>query len=358
MPGLTGIATQVFLATTLCLLLLGKARAQELRLLTWTGYAPKEVISQFYEETGIRVKVTLSNNQDIIDRLRASRGSDFDLVQPSLDRVSWIQKNHQVYKPVDLNRIDQKQFTPALMEVVRQNASVDGEVYALPHVWGTNGLIARDPQKKQSFSFQDVCSADYEGKVSVRLQRPTLIGLAFSMGENPFSAYSNQARYQEILGRVTDRLIQCKNNIVAFWSGGEALLNKFRRGDINLAMGWDAGGWKLHQETGNINYVAPESGALGWIDTFAIPARSKNDDAAYQWINFIMRPEIAAQITEASGQFTASQGSEDYVSQDLTRSYKASFSGNEFSNIKWYPPVPEGIEAMEKQAIAQIRAAF
>ena len=58
--------------------------------------------------------------------------------------------------------------------------------------------------------------------------------------------------------------------------------------------------------------MAPESGALGWIDTFAIPRRSENEEAAYKWINFVMQPEIAAKITNASGNFTASKGADEF----------------------------------------------
>lgn len=62
------------------------AIAEELRLLTWGGYAPEEVVSLFEKETGIVVQVTLSNNEDMISKLRttynvlrATGGSGFDL---------------------------------------------------------------------------------------------------------------------------------------------------------------------------------------------------------------------------------------------------------------------------------------
>ena len=56
------------------------------------------------------------------------------------------------------------------------------------------------------------------------------------------------------------------------------------------------GGWKLNGENADIKFIAPKSGALGWLDTFALPAKGRNDAAAYEWINFNMRPEIAAKV--------------------------------------------------------------
>lgn len=103
--------------------------------------------------------------------------------------------------------------------------------------------------------------------------------------------------------------------------------------------------------------MAPESGALGWIDTFAIPRRSENEEAAYKWINFVMQPEIAARITNASGNFTASKGADEFVKADLRDAYRESFDEAAINNIKWYPPVPPGLETMEGQVLDRVQAA-
>ncbi|WP_422132563.1 extracellular solute-binding protein [Endozoicomonas sp. ALD040] len=333
------------------------AQAEELRLLTWGGYAPQEVIDQFEQETGIAVKVTKSNNEDMISKLRATRGAGYDLVQPSQDRITGAQKEYRIYKPIDLSKLDAGQFIPSMLSATKANTTINGDVYGVPHIWGTSGLIVDTAGSKSSYSFNDLCSDDYKGKVSYRLKRPTLIGFAFAMGEDPFAAYDDQKKYTEILSKVEQKLINCKANVKAYWEGGDALLNLLRSGEVTLAMGWDAGGWKLHKETTSINFVPPESGALGWIDTFALPAKGKNDEAAYKWINFVMQPEIAAKITEAAGNFTASAGAEEFVNDQLSNSYKISYNQSSLDNIKWYPPVPAGLEIIEGKTLDRIKAA-
>lgn len=333
------------------------AQAEELRLLTWGGYAPQEVIDQFEQETGIAVKVTKSNNEDMISKLRATRGAGYDLVQPSQDRITGAQKEYRIYKPIDLSKLDAGQFIPSMLSATKANTTINGDVYGVPHIWGTSGLIVDTAGSKSSYSFNDLCSDDYKGKVSYRLKRPTLIGFAFAMGEDPFAAYDDQKKYTEILSKVEQKLINCKANVKAYWEGGDALLNLLRSGEVTLAMGWDAGGWKLHKETTSINFVPPESGALGWIDTFALPAKGKNDEAAYKWINFVMQPEIAAKITEAAGNFTASAGAEEFVNDQLSNSYKISYNQSSLDNIKWYPPVSAGLEIIEGKTLDRIKAA-
>jgi len=331
--------------------------AESLRLLTWGGYAPPEVIEMFTKETGIEVKVTKSNNEDMISKLRATGGSGFDLAQPSQDRISGAQIEYGIYKPIDLSKIKTDQMIASMLEATKANTTVDGKVYGVPHVWGTSGLVLNTKLAGSVKDYTDLCSPAVAGKVSYRLKRPTLIGFAFAMGMDPFAAYSDPKKYGEILKKVEAKLISCKKNVKAYWSGGDALLNLLRSGEVIAAMAWDTGGWKLNNENPDITFVAPKSGALGWIDTFALPAKGKNDEAAYKWINFVMQPKIAAMITAAAGNFTASKGADAFIKGKLKQQFADSFPQSAIDNIKWYPTVPAGLEDMESKVLDRVKAA-
>lgn len=335
----------------------GAAQADTLRLLTWGGYAPEEVVKMFEEQTGNTVEVTLSNNEEMIAKLRATGGGGFDLVQPSQDRIAGPQAEFGIYKPIDLSKIDTSLFIPSMLEATKGNTTVNGEVYAVPDVWGTSGLVVDTTKAPNVKDYTDLCAADVAGKVSYRLKRPTLIGFAFSMGLDPFAAYGDEAAYTAIVDQVEAKLIACKPNVKTYWGGGDELLNLMRSGEVVASMAWDTGGWKLNADNADITFVAPTSGALGWIDTFALPAKGKADDVAYQWINFVMQPKIAAMVTAAAGNFTASAGADEYVSADLKARYQASFPPAAVDNIKWYPPVPAGLEVIEGAALDRVQAA-
>ncbi len=251
------------------------AVADTLRLLTWGGYAPEDVIAKFEEETGHTVEVTLSNNEEMIAKLRATGGGGFDLAQPSQDRIAGPQAEFGIYKPMDLSKIDESLFIPSMLEATKANTTVDGEVYGVPHVWGTSGLVLNTAEAGMVQDYTDLCSDDVAGKVSYRLMRPTLIGFAFSMGMDPFAAYGDEAAYSEILEEVEAKLIECKPNVKAYWTGGDDLMNLVRSGEIVAAMAWDTGGWKLNEDNPDLTFVAPASGALGWIDTFVLPAKGQ-----------------------------------------------------------------------------------
>lgn len=331
--------------------------AENLRLLTWGGYAPENVIEMFEAETGHTVEVTLSNNEEMIAKLRATGGGGFDLAQPSQDRIAGPQAEFGIYKPIDLSRIDTSLFIGSMLAATKTNSTVDDQVYAVPHVWGTSGLVLDTAKAGMVKDYTDLCSDAVAGKVSYRLKRPTLIGFAYAMGMDPFAAYGDPDAYTEIMNKVEAKLIECKPNVKTYWGGGDELMGLLRSGEVVASMAWDTGGWKLNADNPDISFVAPASGALGWIDTFVLPAKGKADDAAYDWINFVMRPEVSALITEAAGNFTASQGADSFASDALKARFQDSFPVEAIDNIRWYPPVPAGLEAIEGGVLDRVKAA-
>jgi spermidine/putrescine transport system substrate-binding protein len=93
--------------------------ADTLRLLTWGGYAPENVVEMFEKETGHTVEVTKSNNEEMIAKLRATGGGGFDLAQPSQDRIAGPQAEFGIYKPIDLSKIDASQFITSMLEATK-----------------------------------------------------------------------------------------------------------------------------------------------------------------------------------------------------------------------------------------------
>lgn len=340
------------------LLTVGAAHAQDktLRLITWADYVPKDVMEQFTKETGIKVEVTLSNNEEMISKLRATAGAGFDLAQPSQDRIAGPQAEFGIYKPMDLSKIKSEQFISSMLEATRLNTTVGGKVYAVPHIWGTDGLVVNTKTSKAA-DYTDLCAAENAGKVSMRLKRPTLIAFAFSMGKNPFALYSDAKAYGALMDDVGKALTECKKNVKFYWDGKDQLLAGMRSGELTTAMMWDTGGWGLNKTNPDIKYVAPKSGALGWVDTFALPAKGRNDEAAYAWINFNMRPDVAAKVATSAGNFTAAKGGDAGMDPVLKKQFADSFPEAALKNIRWYPAVPAGIEDIEGRVLDRIKAA-
>ncbi|MEM7461540.1 MAG: extracellular solute-binding protein [Pseudomonadota bacterium] len=334
------------------------AKAETLRLLTWGSYAPDNIIKMFEEKyPDINVEVTFSNNEEMIAKLRATGGAGFDLAQPSHDRIYAAQLEYDIYKPLDLSKIDTSNMSAPLLDGVKANTTIEGEVYAVPHQWGTSGLMADKTKAPEFAGWDDLCDPKYKGKTSMRLKRTILLGTAFAMGEDPFAAYSDLDKYQQILDQVTDKLIECKDNIKAYWKGGDDLSAMMLSGEIVASETWDSTAYKLFGENDNIVFIPPETGALAWIDTFALPRKAEADDAAYKWINFVMQPEIVKLMSASTGAIAAVNGGKDLLPDDKKAAVNAAFSDSDIENLKFFANIPPGVEDMEGKALEKIKAA-
>jgi spermidine/putrescine transport system substrate-binding protein len=311
------------IVSALLVAVMGSAYAAEtLSLLTWKGYAPKNLVEKFEKETGIAVKVTNSNNEEMIAKLRATRGAGFDLAQPSQDRISAVQEKFNIYQPIDLSKIEAEQIIPSMLKAVKLNTMVNVKPHAVPFCWGTSGLIVNRKFAADAKDYSDLLNEKYKGRVSYRLKRPTLIALAFAMGDDPFAKYSDVNAYQALMEKVGQALIDGKPLVKNYWTNGDALLQSMRSEEVYLAMAWDNGGWKLHVE---------------------------ND--------FMLRPENAAAFTNMEKYGTASKGSIQLTNVDIRGNFERCFPQAAIDNIKWYPPVPAKLEAIEGKILDKVKAA-
>lgn len=349
-----------FLAATALALVFGvsSAQAETLRLLTWGSYAPDKVIEMFENKyPDIKVEVTFSNNEEMIAKLRATGGSGFDLAQPSHDRIFAAQKEFGIYKPLDLSKIDTSVMQKNLLDAVKTNTTIDGKVYAVPFQWGTSGLMVDVTKAPDIKNWSDLCDPKYKGRTSMRLKRTILLGMGFSMGFDPFALYADKAKYQDMLDKVTEKMIACKSNVKTYWTGGDQLSNLMLSGEAVASETWDSTAYKLYAQNSNIHFVPPATGALAWIDTFAIPAKGKADDAAYKWINFVMQPEIVKLMSASTGALSAVHGAMDLMPADKQAAIKAAFTEKDMANLKFFANIPQGIEDMEGKALEHIKAA-
>jgi len=334
----TLIVMQVILIVVAAMLMADiahSADAKVLRLITWTGYAPPELIAKFEKETGIKVEVTFSNNEEIMSKLRATRGGAFDLAQPSQDRISTVQKQYKIYQPIDYSKLDIGQIDPSMLAAVKKNTLVEGKSYGVPHVYGTSGMCVNRAKAPDVKDYKDLLDPKYTGRVSYRMKRPVLMAI-------------NEMEAAFIKGKPVVR---------NYYENADALIESMRSGEIWAAMAWEQVSWKLHEENPDIDYIAPTSGPMAWVDTFAIPSKSENLEGAYKWINFSLRPENAALFTNKEKFGTASKGAVKYMKPKIKANFERCFPPDVMENMNWYPTVPPGLENMEAKTLERIKIA-
>ena len=142
-------ATLAALVLSACLPVMGQPQEKIFRLLTWTDFTPADVIEQFQKETGYKVQVTQASNDEMIIKLRAMNAPGapnvitgpntgpemFDLAQPSQERIASAQREHKIYRPLDLAKIKMDLFFAVLLLITSPSVpQMCGTPYTLPSI--------------------------------------------------------------------------------------------------------------------------------------------------------------------------------------------------------------------------------
>ena len=128
-------------------------------------------------------------------------------------------------------------------------------------------------------------------------------------------------------------------------------------GEVVASDTWDSTAFKLNQQNPDLVYVPPKSGTLGWIDTFTLPKKGEADDAAYKWINFVLRPDIIPLISASTGSIVATTNGIDLLPGDMKSIVAGAFTEADLANIKFAARILPGVEDLEGKVLERIKAA-
>jgi len=277
----------------------------------WDAYMPADLVDKFKAETGIEVEVALhATNEEIVGKLVASKGRGFDVVFMTGQFADAMAKLGL------LSEIDYGKLSNAanLYDEVRQ---ISFTRYAVPYTWGTTGLCYRsDLVNYEPDSWYDLLTPREElvGKVTMlQTDRWLLLPAQKALG---FSANTNNPEEME---QVKELLIQAKKTLLAY--DDTTFYSKLVSGEAYLVEAWD--GWCNYgiAENPDIRFVIPKEGSDLWVDTMVIPAASENKDAAYQFIDYILRPEIGTWVVENILYKVPSQAVMSAIAADLLTAF-------------------------------------
>jgi spermidine/putrescine transport system substrate-binding protein len=216
-----------------------------------------------------------------------------------------------------------------------------GKVYGVPAYWEVDGLVVNVEAAPKLADYPGLCDPGLAGRTALSDGSAMLAAFAFSGGMDPFAAYGDPRAYAAIMDRVGAELAPCKRLVKRFTVLHE-IPDALRSGAIVAAMVGQELGLGLAAENPGFRFIVPKLTSPGWIHTYVIPRGSRKDEAAYRWINFTMRPEIAGRIASAS-LLPASGGFGAFMDGRLKRVFAESFPDGVIDGIRWSPDRPEGI---------------
>ncbi len=284
------------------------ASAQELHIYNWSDYIADDTLANFEQQTGIDVVYDVYDANEVMEAKLLAGRSGYDLIFPTARPFAERHITAGLYQPLDKSKLDGlDQLDPVLMKSL---AGIDADnAHLIPYMWGSSGIgynikkvreILGDDMPRDSWRllFDPEIVAKLSGCGVTLMDDPTEVLVAANIyrgtAADDFSKSSIQG--------ASDVVMAVRDNIRYFHSS--QYINDLANGDICVAHGYSGDVLQARDraaEAGNgveIAYAVPAEGALVWTDVMAIPADAPNPDAAHVFINYLLKPEVIAPITD------------------------------------------------------------
>ncbi len=293
------------------LLFAGPARAQEeeklLNVYNWSDYIAEDTIKNFEKETGIKVRYDNFDNNEIVHAKLVAGKTGYDVVVPSSGWAK-LQADGGLLRKIDKSLIpNYKNLDP---DIQAQLAKLDpGNQFMVNWLWGYDTVGINVDKVKAALgnmpmpdnAWDLIFKPEYISKlkscgVSFLDSATEVVPAAlWYLGKNAYS--KNQGDY----AAVATLLKSIRPYVTLFSASG--YINDMASGSICLAFGWSgdiniAKNRAIEGKTGQkIEALLPKTGGLLFFDTMVIPADAPHPGNAHKFINYILRPEVHASIT-------------------------------------------------------------
>jgi spermidine/putrescine transport system substrate-binding protein len=224
-------------------------------------------------------------------------------------------------------------------------AVIDGERYQVPTDWGTEGIaFDRDqaPLEYGSASYGNIWAPEMEGLATVR-GHSGLVGLGLWLeaeGRLPMpmrDAFASEENMVAVYDVILEEAISRKANVAQFWTNENEAQGAFRVNGCAIGQTWDSSAAALAKEGLNIGFLAPNEGALTWMEGVCIPTGAENLDQAYAFINWMLTPEAGAMYTNSTSINSTAVGAADLISEDAKNFFAAAYPDDALDRLWWWP---------------------
>jgi len=301
------------LGALVSLLASGASMAEErtVRIYNWIEYLPPEILKSFQEETGIRPIYDVFDSVETLESKLLTGNSGYDVVYPSSSNVSHLIAAGAV-QPLDRSQLPSwQQLDPEFMKGL-EAVGDPGNRYAAPYLWGTT-LIGYNVDKVRQALGADVPIDTWDIIFKEEnLSKLASCGVGFLDAANEivpialhYKGLDPNSQRREDYPQAQAALARIRPFISYFNSSryGMDLAN----GDVCIAVGWSGGvalAKRLADAAGKGVKVAmalPKEGAPMWSDVMMIPTNAPHTQEAHAFINYIMRADVIARISNKIG---------------------------------------------------------
>lgn len=285
------------------------AQAASVHIYNWSDYIGETTLEAFEKETGIKPVYDVFDANETLEAKLLAGGSGYDVVVPS-NHFLGKQIRAGAFQQLDRSKLSNwDNLDPALLKQLQKNDP--GNAYAVPYLWGTNGIGYNVEMVTTALGIEKVDSwaVIFEPENAKKLAG---CGIAFlDSADEMIPAVLNylgldpNSEDPEDYAKAAAKLQEVRPYVRYFHSS--KYVSDLANGNICIAAGFSGDIFQAAaraDEAGkgiDIAYAIPKEGGNLWFDMLAIPADARNADQAHAFIDFLLRPEVIASVSDYVG---------------------------------------------------------
>ncbi len=280
----------------------GAGDQKVLNVYNWSDYIDPSVVPAFEKEYGIKVNYDVFDSNEVVETKLLSGRTGYDVVVPS---ASFLQRQIQagVFQKLDKSLLPNlKNLDPMITRILEVHDP--GNQYGVNYLWGTSGVGYNEAKITQAMPNAPVDSFSmfYDPKViqnfkacgvSILDAPDEVVGtVLIYLGRD-----ANSEKLEDL--KAAEQVLLAIRPYVRYIHSSR-YIDDLANGDLCLALGWsgDVGQARARaREDGKgvqIKYNIPREGAIMFFDMLAVPADAPHPRSAHLFINYLLRPDIAA----------------------------------------------------------------
>lgn len=265
-------------------------RTDTLRVYSYPNYFTQEIISQFENRYNIEIEMDYyDSNEEMIEQLR--QGKIVDIIVPTDYIVAFLSREGFL-EPIDRNKLPNYQFLDSRFREMDYDYA---NQYSIPYFWGSVGIVYnKNYVMGLPLSWDTILESSKIGHLRNRIS--ILDDVRMTIGISLISlGYSPNTENEEEIALATQQLIDIIPYLRTIKS--EDKEEYFRSDDIVIGMYWSGSSAKAANDNRNLRFILPSEGSIFFVDNLAIPINSTAKDNAFEFMNYLLDPMVAAQLT-------------------------------------------------------------
>jgi putrescine transport system substrate-binding protein len=306
-------------------LALAAQAAPTVHIYNWSDYIGETTLADFEKATGIKPVYDVFDSNETLEGKLLAGHTGYDVVVPS-NHFLGKQIKAGAFRKLDKSQLpNYSNLDPALLKRLEKNDP--GNQYAVPYLWGTNGIGYNEAKVKAALGVDKIDSwaTVFEPENIKKLSK---CGVAFL--DSPDEMFPAMLNYMGLDPNTTDeklykkaeaKLLAIRPYVTYFHSS--KYITDLANGDICVAVGYSGDVFQAKaraEEAGKgvkLAYVIPKEGGNLWFDMLAIPADAGNVKEAHAFINYVLNPQVIAKVSDSVGYANPNPKAGEVMDQDV-----------------------------------------